>query len=193
MPKIPTITWYQRRETLYFSIHCVDVKDYTLELKGSRFSFKAGDEYAVNAECQGKVELQTENNNGRVIRVVGRKKEVGFWDGLFHDSDLNRSHVRVDWQNWQDEEDSEDFDSEGVGGFGDTGDTGGMGNMAEMMQQMGGGNFAEMMQKMGGLGGMDSSSSGSDSEGCGSGCQEGCKGGCGGESEEEEVLEATAA
>lgn len=179
------IKWAQRKDSLYVTICLPDVKDHTLDVTPKHLSFKGtsnGKEYAI--EFDFTKDIKTEGSVWNVLaqsvqmKILKAEEEEEFWPRLNTDKNLEKTHIKIDWDRYvdEDEADGQDFNTDnldggmGMGGMGGMPGMGGPGggaggmDMAALMQQMqgmgggaggaGGMDMEKMMASMGGMGGM---------------------------------------
>jgi hypothetical protein len=122
MNKIPTISWYQRKDTVIVKFSCsVPIPDdYQLKIDPNKHLEFVASEYKCAFELSNSVDIQEVKPNGNTLTAIFKKKtdDQGFWNKLTVDKNLNRSHISVDWLNWEDE-DSEDESKPNQFDFGD--------------------------------------------------------------------------
>ncbi|XP_014770918.1 co-chaperone protein daf-41 [Octopus bimaculoides] len=128
---IPPVSWAQRKDKLFLTIHVEDCVDPTFDVQGSFLSFqgKGGPQkktFAVNLTFYKDVNPQgyKKNIGGRELHFVIKKKDEDWWPRLLKQEE--RIHyLKTDFTRWKDEDDSDTDEPDDF-------------NLKDMMNKMGG-------------------------------------------------------
>jgi len=139
----PTVSWAQRKELIYLTVHLTDTSNHSIQLESSSFKFSCDQKekkYGLDLEFLHEIDPKDSKHKitGREIFFTLKKKkdDQPFWNTLTKDK-VKPRYIKTDFNHWRDEDDS-DYDEAAAG-------PGGM-NMNNM-------DLSDMMAKMGGAGG----------------------------------------
>jgi hypothetical protein len=135
---IPSLSWYQDTENIYFKIEVQNIKNEVINIESNKFSFKSGSpQYLIDFDLFQ--EINTDESSyvisEKFIKVSLKKKESEKWPSLTKIKNLYKNNIKIDWNSWYDSDAEEEDD------------------LPKSRNDFSNVDFSSMMQQMQGMGG----------------------------------------